>query len=296
MAKQVQLRRGTTAELSSVTGAEGEVIVDTTKDTLTLHDAYTAGGIPMLREDLDNLANNSVNIGKIDGTTAAAGQVIKQNSAGTGLEFGTAGLQSMQVFTSSGTWTKPAGINKIKVYVTGAGGGGGGGEPNWNNGGGGGGGGTAIEIIDVSAVSSVSVTVGTGGSGGAAQTNGSAGGSSSFGSYCSATGGGGGRFANGAGYTYVLGTGGTATGGNLNIRGGEGGSTGGGNAADEPNSGGKGGASFWGDGGPAGQNINGTGRTAIVYGTGGGGGDDNNGSSYAGGSGMSGIVVVEEYA
>jgi hypothetical protein len=91
MAKQVQLRRGTTAELSSVTGAEGEVIVDTTKDTLTLHDAYTAGGIPMLREDLDNLAAASVGIDKLSIGSATAGQALKVNDAGTALEFGTGG-------------------------------------------------------------------------------------------------------------------------------------------------------------------------------------------------------------
>ena len=36
------------------------------------------------------------------------------------------GYKSMQVFTSSGTWTRPSGITLIKVYVTGGGGGGGG--------------------------------------------------------------------------------------------------------------------------------------------------------------------------
>lgn len=35
------------------------------------------------------------------------------------------GLQSVQVFTSSGTWTKPAGINKVIVEVLGGGAGGG---------------------------------------------------------------------------------------------------------------------------------------------------------------------------
>ena len=86
MAKQVQLRRGTTAELSSVTGAAGEVIVDTTKDTLTVHDAYTAGGTPLLREDLGNLADQSIAINKI--VKGSAGQVLLTNAAGTGLEWG----------------------------------------------------------------------------------------------------------------------------------------------------------------------------------------------------------------
>ena len=88
MAKQVQLRRGTTAELSSVTGAEGEVIVDTTKDTITLHDGYTAGGIPMLREDVGNLAAQSVGIDKISISGASPKQALVINEAGTDLEYG----------------------------------------------------------------------------------------------------------------------------------------------------------------------------------------------------------------
>ena len=34
------------------------------------------------------------------------------------------GLKSVQTFTSSGTWTRPTGVTKVVVYVTGAGGGG----------------------------------------------------------------------------------------------------------------------------------------------------------------------------
>jgi len=106
MAKQVQLRRGTTAELSSVTGAEGEVIVDTTKDTLTLHDAYTAGGIPMLREDLDNLAAASVGIDKISISGGSANKALKINSAGTGLEYGTGGgLIQVRSYRKTSGWS-----------------------------------------------------------------------------------------------------------------------------------------------------------------------------------------------
>jgi hypothetical protein len=41
---QVQLRRGTTAQHSSFTGAQGELTVDTDKNVLVLHDGATAGG------------------------------------------------------------------------------------------------------------------------------------------------------------------------------------------------------------------------------------------------------------
>ena len=44
MATQVQFRRGTTGEHSSFTGAVGEVTVDTTLDTLRVHDGSLAGG------------------------------------------------------------------------------------------------------------------------------------------------------------------------------------------------------------------------------------------------------------
>lgn len=44
MAKQVQLRRGTTAQHGSFTGAAGEVTVDTDLNVLRVHDGSTAGG------------------------------------------------------------------------------------------------------------------------------------------------------------------------------------------------------------------------------------------------------------
>ena len=54
MATQVQFRRGTTGEHSGFIGAVGEVTVDTEKKVLCIHDATTAGGFPLLREDFSN--------------------------------------------------------------------------------------------------------------------------------------------------------------------------------------------------------------------------------------------------
>ena len=66
MAKLLKLRRGTTSQHSSFTGAEGEVTVDTTKDTIVVHDGSTAGGVPLAKEsdnlsliDEDNMATDS---------------------------------------------------------------------------------------------------------------------------------------------------------------------------------------------------------------------------------------------
>ena len=51
MAKILQLRRGTTAQHATFTGAVGEVTVDTDKDTLVVHDGAKAGGYSLQRSD-----------------------------------------------------------------------------------------------------------------------------------------------------------------------------------------------------------------------------------------------------
>jgi len=55
MASRIRFRRGTTTEHASFIGAEGEITVNTTKDTIVLHDGSTTGGFEMLRSDLNNL-------------------------------------------------------------------------------------------------------------------------------------------------------------------------------------------------------------------------------------------------
>ena len=45
MPTALQLRRGSTSQNNSFTGAVGEVSVDTDKDTLRVHDGSTAGGL-----------------------------------------------------------------------------------------------------------------------------------------------------------------------------------------------------------------------------------------------------------
>ena len=60
MAKLLKLRRGTTSQHSSFTGAEGEVTIDTTKDTAVVHDGSQAGGRPLAREDLNNVSSGTI--------------------------------------------------------------------------------------------------------------------------------------------------------------------------------------------------------------------------------------------
>jgi hypothetical protein len=225
-----------------------------------------------------------------------SGNFLQTDGTSLSWQSASAGLKSMQVFSSSGshTWTKPAGINLIKVYVTGGGSGGMSGPDNDNPGSSGGAGGTAIKIIDVSSVSSVSVTVGAGGGGSTSSSNpgfSGAGGTSSFGSYCSAAGGGQARMGDDARYG---GPGGTATGGDLNLQGGTG-ACGGQDGGSNPNPPGLRGAdSFWGGAGGTGASSAPI-STSFYDGRYGSGGGCKTQYGY-GGNGGAGLVVVEEYA
>ncbi|EMR7329026.1 phage tail protein [Escherichia O88:H52] len=103
-------------------------------------------------------------------------------------------LIGMQIIKTSGTYTKTPGAMFADVIAIGGGGGGG-----WATstasynaaGGGGGGGGMARGLFNLSAISTVLVTIGAGGNGGIASTitNGAQGGTTTFGSYLSAGGG-----------------------------------------------------------------------------------------------------------
>ena len=76
MAKLLKLRRGTTTQHGSFTGAEGEVTIDTTKDTAVVHDGSQAGGRPLLREDLSNLPAGTIDNADINGSAAISGTKI----------------------------------------------------------------------------------------------------------------------------------------------------------------------------------------------------------------------------
>jgi len=145
--------------------------------------------------------------------TGSADQVLTSAGAGappTMAAAGGGGMASMQTFVSSGTtqstqtWTKPSGIKSVHVKLVG------GGASNCNGGEGPGAGGYSERFIDVTNISSVTVTVA-----GAPAAN-TVGQTTSFGTHCSATGG---AKASTAGNGGI---GGIGTGGHFNLRGGAG--------------------------------------------------------------------------
>lgn len=96
-------------------------------------------------------------------------------------------------FTSSGTFTKPAGYDYFIVELWGAGGGGG--KSTASSGCGGGGGGYSFKRFEYADIgTSETVTIGAGGAKKTTQANGGTGGESTFGSLLTAYGGSGGRY------------------------------------------------------------------------------------------------------
>ena len=70
MSKLLQLRGGTTSEHGSFTGSVREVTVDTTKDTLVVHDGSTAAGFALARESV--LTATTTTAGNANTLAAAA--------------------------------------------------------------------------------------------------------------------------------------------------------------------------------------------------------------------------------
>ena len=124
----VQLRRGTTAEHSSFTGAAGEITVNTTTNSIHVHDGSTAGGTELATkaaltantEDsiIDADADTHIKAEKTSDSdelmfTAAGTEVMKMTSTAllpmvnsngsTGFDLGASNAQWKDVYVSSGS-------------------------------------------------------------------------------------------------------------------------------------------------------------------------------------------------
>ena len=130
MAKQVQLRGGTTSQHSSFTGVAREVTVDTDKDTIVVHDGSTAGGVPLAKaSELPTLTSLSVTataaeLNILDGVTATAAELnytdgvtsAIQTQLGTKLNTGgTLATATINTLTSTTTTATTANITTVDL-------------------------------------------------------------------------------------------------------------------------------------------------------------------------------------
>jgi hypothetical protein len=228
-----------------------------------------------------NVVTGSVSVSK-GGTglssVGAANTLLRTNAAANAYEYAAQGFSSMQVFTSNGTWTRPAGVRFIKVKLQAGGGGASG------HGESGAAGGYSERVLDVTAISSVSVTIGGGGSGTYYSGAGDNGAASSFGPYLSASAGHGANRQN----QHSGGVSGVGSGGDLNLYQGGGGS--------HHHSFGPGGTSHFGgpapSGHPQGGHFSHNHQAHSAPGSGGTGGYFH---GHRGSDGKSGIIVIEEF-
>lgn len=79
MPTEVKFRRGSTAANNSFTGAQGELSVDTDKDTIRVHDGVTAGGFELARADGSNLAASIDELSDVVVTSVEAGNFLTHN-------------------------------------------------------------------------------------------------------------------------------------------------------------------------------------------------------------------------
>ena len=117
MAKRLKLRGGTTTQHNSFTGSDREVTVDTTKETLVVHDGSTAGGFSLMRSDImqENLDVNGNSIvsasnGNIAITPNGSGKVVLD-----GLSYPTSDGTNGQVITTNGSGVLSFGTVDLSV-------------------------------------------------------------------------------------------------------------------------------------------------------------------------------------
>ena len=246
-------------------------VVNTGSGTITID--------PNSTEQIDGQTTKTISAGSSAIVTTNGTAFYSVGGGGNGALIG------YQIFTANGTYTKGTNNPSFVIVEVVGGGGAGQGYPSSSTGSiagaGGGGGGYARKIILASSLgASVTVTVGTGGIGGTGA--GPAGNTSSFGAFCSATGGG------SSVITGVYGPqGGIGVNGDINIVGGGGGTGGIGPSM--------GGSTFY--SGNTRSSVNGGGNgTSGILGAGGSGASlTSTGANRIGGNGGTGVVIVWEY-
>lgn len=84
MPTTLQFRRYGTAATASVTGANGELTIDTDKETVVVHDGSTAGGYSLVRDGAATISDQFGNLRKIpqSGSDKSSAYTLAANDIG----------------------------------------------------------------------------------------------------------------------------------------------------------------------------------------------------------------------
>lgn len=85
MARQLQLRRGTTDQHSAFAGAVAEVTVDTDKSTVVVHDGATLGGFALTKEGHTHEISDVIGLQTALDTGVVEANTYTDNQVGTAI-------------------------------------------------------------------------------------------------------------------------------------------------------------------------------------------------------------------
>src|SRR6056300_271687 len=124
MAKTLQFRRGTTSELSSVTGSVGELFVNTEKDTIVVMDGSTSGGFELVNLNASQTLTNKTLTSPVISTISNTGTLTLPTSTGTIALTSDIPTNNNQLTNGAGYTTNVGDITNVAVSGTGLSGGG----------------------------------------------------------------------------------------------------------------------------------------------------------------------------
>ncbi len=121
MAIQLQLRRGTATQHETFTGASGEITLNSTRNTVHLHDGSTAGGHELALADLSNVIVNSdlEDLNHISATDVDFGTITTTGNVDFGGTLSVTGTSTLTgAVTIEGNLTVNGQYNTIDSTVT----------------------------------------------------------------------------------------------------------------------------------------------------------------------------------
>ena len=120
----LQFRRGTTAQNNSFTGSDGELSIDTTIDTIRVHDGSTAGGFELTQNSATQTLTNKTLTSPVLNTSVSGTAVLDEDDMSSDSATQLATQQSIKAYVDTQVATIPVGDITAVTAGTGLSGGG----------------------------------------------------------------------------------------------------------------------------------------------------------------------------